>query len=136
MIFQHSTFFHSANGKYPGIDKLPYNQVPGSVTGHIGLDRGPPDRAREDGYQEVVGTLDHINLRTDIQMMIRVDHCLPVREASGDPIRSPQDGLLACCASHVRWHHQGEENQRRGEGRQDRSSQECQVLETLGPDQQ
>ena len=59
MIFQHSTFFHSANGKYPGIDKLPHNQVPGSVTGHIGLDRGPPDRAREDGYQEVVATLDH-----------------------------------------------------------------------------
>ena len=46
LMIQHSTFLHSANGKYPAIDKLP-----------------------------------HINLKSDIQIMIRVDHCLPVRGA-------------------------------------------------------
>ena len=48
--------------------------------------RGPRDRAREERYKEVVGTLHHINLTKDIKIMIRVDQCLPVRGASGDPM--------------------------------------------------
>ena len=73
----------SRGGLTDHLDKLPHNQVPVSVTG-----------------QEVVGTLVHM----DIEIMITVNHCLPVRGASEDPmcedhIRT-QDGLLASIPAH------------------------------------